>query len=180
MPAFSSLGAEKIQSVVHYLRSLQGQDVVGELPGDPKNGETLFFGTPGCSQCHMANGQGGFIASDLSRYATTQSPIDIRNAILDPNRNLDPRKRSVVVATKEGQTLTGIVRNEDNFSLQLQTTDGTLHLLARSELRSVEYQPRSLMPEDYASRLSRKDLDDLVSYLLSLARHQAKPKAEQK
>jgi putative heme-binding domain-containing protein len=126
----------------------------------------------------MAGGEGGFIASDLSSYARTPSADDIRNAITDPNRNLDPRKRTVVVTTADGQTLTGIARNEDNFTLQLQTSDGTLHLLAKTELQSIEYQPRSLMPDDYASRLSRQELDDLVSYLVSIARGNGKPQAE--
>ena len=88
-------------------------------------------------------GEGGFIASDLSSYASTPSADDIRNAITDPNRNLDPRKRPVAVTTADGRSLTGVVRNEDNFSLQLQTTDGTLHLFAKTELQSIEYQPRS-------------------------------------
>ena len=126
----------------------------------------------------MAKGEGGFIASDLSSYASTPSADDIRDAITDPNRNLDPRKRPVAVTTADGKTLTGVVRNEDNFSLQLQTPDGTLHLFARDELQSIEYQPRSLMPDDYASRLSRQELDDLVSYLVSIARGKSKPKVD--
>jgi hypothetical protein len=32
----------------------------------------------------------------------------------------------------------GRVRNEDNFSLQLQTLDGAFHLFMKSELRSFE------------------------------------------
>jgi cytochrome c oxidase cbb3-type subunit III len=179
MPAFGSLGVERLQAVVRYLRNLQGQTVAAELSGDPKHGRTLFFGQSGCSQCHMANGQGGFIASDLSNYARTQSAGDIRNAIIDPNRNLDPRKHAVIVITADGQTLTGVVRNEDNFSLQLQAANGTLHLLNRSELRSIEYQARSLMPDDYGARLSRQELDDLASYLLSIARNSNKLEAEQ-
>ncbi|MGZ4730807.1 MAG: c-type cytochrome [Terriglobales bacterium] len=178
MPAFGSLGADQVKAVVRYLRSLQGQASAAEVSGDPKHGKAIFFGKAGCSQCHMAGGEGGFIASDLSSYARTPSANDIRNAISDPNRNVDPRKRTVVVTTADGQTLTGIARNEDNFTLQLQTSDGTLHLLAKTELRSIEYQPRSLMPEDYASRLSRQELDDLVSYLVSIARGKSKPQAE--
>lgn len=180
MPAFGSLGAARIQAVVRYLRTLQGQTGAAKLPGDPQRGKALFFGPSGCSQCHMANGQGGFIGSDLSNYATTQSAGDIRNAITDPNRNLDSRKRTVVVTTADGQILTGIARNEDNFSLQLQTADGTFRLFAKSELHSVEYQPRSLMPDNYGSRLSHQELDDLVSYLVSIARNANKPQPEQK
>jgi putative heme-binding domain-containing protein len=179
MPAFGSMGVARIRAVVRYLRSLQGQTGATSLPGDPKHGKALFFGQPGCSQCHTVKGEGGFIGSDLSSYAGTQSTADIRRAVTDPNRNLDPRKRIVVVTTADGQILTGIARNEDNFSLQLQTTDGTLYLLNRPELRSLEYQPRSLMPDDYGSRLSHDELDDLVSYLFSVARNTNKPQAEQ-
>jgi len=178
MPAFGSLSDDQVKAVVGYLRSLQGQTAAADLSGDPRHGQAIFFGKAGCSQCHMAKGQGGFIASDLSSYASTPSADDIRNAITDPNRNLDPRKRPVTVTTAGGQTLTGVVRNEDNFSLQLQTMDGALHLFARQELRNIEYQPHSLMPDDYASRLSRQELDDLVSYLVSIARGKSKPKPE--
>src|SRR6185437_14290575 len=164
MPAFRSLSDDQVKAVVRYLRSLQGQGATSEVSGDPKHGRAIFFG------------EGGLIASDLSSYASTPSADDIRDAITDPNRNLDPRKRPVAVTTADGKTLTGVVRNEDNFSLQLQTTDGALHLFARDELQSIEYQPRSLMPDDYASRLSRQELDDLVSYLVSIARGKSKPK----
>lgn len=119
------------------------------------------------------------MGSDLSSFGSTQPPAEIRSAITDPNRNLDPRKRPVVVTIANGQILTGLARNEDNFSLQLQTTDGTFHLLNKSEVQKIEYQPRSLMPDDYGSRLSSTELDDLVSYLVSIARDKNKPEAEQ-
>ena len=178
MPAFHSLSDAQVKAVVRYLRTLQGQGAAAQVSGDPKRGRAIFFGKAGCSQCHMAGGEGGFIASDLSSYASAPSASDIRDAITDPNRNLDPRKRTVTVITGDGQTLSGIARNEDNFSLQLQTPDGTLHLFAKPELKSIEYQPRSLMPDDYASRLSRQELDDLVSYLVSIARGKNQPKAD--
>jgi cytochrome c oxidase cbb3-type subunit III len=179
MPAFGSLGAARIQAVVRYLRSLQGQSGAVDVSGDPKHGRDLFFGPSGCSRCHMVKGAGGFIGADLSSYAKTQAVENIRTAITDPNRNLDPRKRVLIVTMADGQALTGIARNEDNFSLQLQTSDGTLHLLNRSELRNIEYQPHSLMPDDYGARLSREELVDLVSYLVSVARNTTEPQAEQ-
>ena len=170
MPSFSSLGRAQIQGVVRYLRTLEGEGPMEKLPGDPERGKAVFFGQGGCSQCHTAKGEGGFIASDLSRYAGIQSAQEIRNAIIDPNRNLDQRCRGVTVTTADGKTRTGITRNEDNFSLQMQTFDGSFHLFKKSELRRVEYQPRSLMPADYGSKLSQGELDDVVSYLMSLGR----------
>ncbi len=111
-----------------------------------------------------------FIGSDLSSYAGARSADDIRSAITDPDKNLDPRKRPVTVTTLDGKKQTGMARNEDNFSLQIQALDGSFHFFAKSELRNIEYQARSLMPDDYGSSLSRQELDDLVSYLMSIAR----------
>ncbi len=118
----------------------------------------------------MAAGAGGFIGSDLSNYAATESAEEIQQAILHPEAKADPAKKTVVVTTMSGEQLTGVARNEDNFSLQLQTLDGTYHLFTKTDLKSVEHQDQSLMPSDYGSRLSRVDLDDVVSYLMSVAK----------
>jgi cytochrome c oxidase cbb3-type subunit 3 len=182
MPAFRALGTAQIRAVVSHLRNLQGQATATQLPGDPERGKKLFFGgsvvgTPGCSQCHMANGVGGFIGPDLSSYAGARSADEIRSMITDPDKNLDPRKRPVVVTTINGKKQTGLARNEDNFSLQLLGLDGAFHLFAKAKLRSIEYQTRSLMPADYGTRLSRQELDDLVSYVMTIARTDSKQTA---
>ena len=170
MPAFRSLGIAQTQAVVLHLRSLQGRAMAEPLPGDPERGRGLFFGKAECSKCHMAHGEGGFIGSDLSGYARGNPADDIRSAITNPDKNLDPRKRLVTVTTMNGRTQTGMARNEDNFSLQLQSSGGTFHLFSKSDLRRVEYQTRSLMPSDYGSTLSHQELDDLVSYLMNISR----------
>jgi cytochrome c oxidase cbb3-type subunit 3 len=171
MPAFALLTASQLQAVVQHLRTLQGLGEGAKMPGDPERGKALFFGQAGCSQCHMVRCQGGFIGADLSSYASAQPPAEIRGAITDPNRNLDPGKRTVTVTTRDGQTQTGIARNEDNFSLQLQTVDGAFHFFSKTDLQNIEYQPGSLMPADYGSRLNPQQIDDLISFLMSAARN---------
>jgi cytochrome c oxidase cbb3-type subunit 3 len=178
MPAFrSSLDNDQLNGIVRYVRVLQGKNSAEKVNGNPEKGRSLFFGKARCSECHMVAGQGGFIASDLSGYGNQHSPDVIRSAILDPNGNLDPRHRTVVAVTREGKTYKGVARNEDNFSLQLQTLDGTFHFLDKSTLARLEHQPRSIMPSNYGSTLSRSDLDDLVSFLTSTV--VAKPMAEE-
>lgn len=170
MPSFRSLGAPGIQAVVRHLRNLQGFATAVKLPGDSERGKSLFFGKSGCSGCHMANGKGGFIGSDLSGYSVPRSADDLRSRIIDPDKNLDPRRRSVIVTTLDGKKQAGVLRNEDNFSVQIQSPDGAFHLFTKAEVKNVEYQARGLMPGDYGSRLSREELDDLVSYLMTIAR----------
>lgn len=174
MPPFRAIGDPKITAVVAYLRTLQGLGAAVALPGDPKLGKSSFFGKAECSTCHTSNGRSGFIASDLSAYASGKAVDEIRSAILEPNKNLDPRKQTVVVTLADNTRLTGIARNEDNFSLQLQTLDGAFHLLSKAELKNVEHQHTSLMPGDYGNRLTRQEMDDLISYLISLAPGHAK------
>ena len=177
MPAFRSLGDSRTQAVVRHLRNLQGRGAISVLPGLPKAGKVLFFGKAACSDCHMVNGTGGYIASDLSSYGRTQSAEEIRDVLTNPNKNLEPRIETVVATTLDGHTFRGVARNEDNFSLQLQTMDGAFHFFEKSDLQSVEHRPESLMPADYGSRLTRHELDDLVGYLMSLGR-KAQPNVE--
>ncbi len=118
----------------------------------------------------MVNGSGGFLGADLSSYGSNATIDEIRSAIIEPNKDLDPRAGTVLVTTRQGRQFTGLARNEDNFSLQLQSLDGTFHLFAKSDLKHLEFQPKSLMPSDYGSALSRSELDDLVSYLVHTAR----------
>jgi cytochrome c oxidase cbb3-type subunit III len=166
MPAFAALGPEKLQGILRFLRSLQGIRAASALPGDPHRGKSLFFGKAGCSQCHMMNGAGGFLGADLSNYGASQSPAEIRNAILNINRDPDPRSRTVVVNLRNGSVLTGLARNEDNFSLQLQSLDGSFHLLNKSDILHQEAQPTTPMPSGYDSLLSPAEVDDLVKYLV--------------
>src|SRR6202034_212613 len=51
MPAFSSLKPQEVADVVAWLRILQGRGDIVKLPGDPKQGEALFFGKAQCSDC---------------------------------------------------------------------------------------------------------------------------------
>jgi cytochrome c oxidase cbb3-type subunit III len=170
MPAFGVLGASKIKAVMDYLRILQGGSKIASVSGDAQRGKLLFFGKAGCAKCHMINGAGGFFGADLSAYGLNVSLEEMRSAITDPNRDPEPREKTVLVTTREGRQFTGIARNEDNFSLQLQSLDGTFHLFAKADLEHFEYLPKSLMPADYGAVLSTGELDDLVSYLWRTAR----------
>jgi cytochrome c oxidase cbb3-type subunit III len=179
MPAFgSSLGSTAIRQVAAYLGSLvRGGAPSAPLPGDPAAGKALFFGKAGCAECHMVNGLGGFLGADLSTYASSHSVDDIRGAILEPNKNPDVHQRTATVITRAGERFTGIVRNEDNFSLQLETPDGAFHLLLKSELDDVDYPDESLMPGDYAKRLDAHELNNLISFLMRMAAANSKSPA---
>jgi cytochrome c oxidase cbb3-type subunit III len=178
MPAFgSSFDAQTVRDVTAYLRSLfEDNRPSAKLPGDPLAGRAVFFGRGECSQCHMVDGEGGVLGADLSTYARSRSRSEIRDSIIDPNRDLEHQQKTVQVVTRGGERFTGIARNEDNFSIQMQTPDGAFHLLMKSDLAQLDYPPRSLMPADYALRLTARELDDVVSFLMHAAAAHSKGK----
>jgi putative heme-binding domain-containing protein len=166
MPSFRSLGAGSIRAVAEYVRSIEDKGGSGPLPGNPKRGEAIFFGKGECSNCHMAAGRGGFIAPELTTYGQTHSAEKIKSAITNPAER-EMAKSMVSVVTTHGDEYKGMVRNEDNFSVQLQLIDGTFRFFPKTDLKSLQPAP-SIMPADYLSRLTEVELNDIASYLLSL------------
>jgi cytochrome c oxidase cbb3-type subunit 3 len=168
MPPFIGLGPVKLSEVLNYLRSLQGKGKTPAVTASVKEGKEIFAGKGGCLGCHMIQGVGGFLGSDLSDYGASHSADDIRSAIVSADKRPGLRKGLAKATTKDGQQISGLVRNEDNFSVQLQALDGTFHLLEKSGLSELAFDSAPVMPSDYDSKLSKTELDQLVAYLLSI------------
>jgi cytochrome c oxidase cbb3-type subunit III len=179
MPAFGWLGQVKLTAIVQYLRTLQGRQIDVKFPGDPKGGEASFFGKARCSECHMVNGKGGFIGSDLSVYGANESAGQIRSVILDPERNLPPQKKATTVVTHAGKKFTGMLKVDDNFSVSIQTIDGDFRRFQKSQLTRIDVGSYSLMPGNYGSMLNDKQINDLVSYLLHTGNENSKRSPKQ-
>lgn len=165
MPAFGSMMTPtEISAVVSYLRALQvgGQS---SATGDTAAGKALFFGKAGCAQCHMIRGGGGFLGSDLT--GVPLSAEDIRAAILNPPAS--PTDVLTTVTLRNGRKISGLARDEDNFSIQLVDEHGAFQLLDKANVASISRATTPLMPSDYGTRLSPSDLQDLVAYLASQA-----------
>jgi len=175
MPPFAQIGESNITAILRYMRRMEANDNSSEsqeeaLPGNADAGRALYFGRAQCSNCHMIFGVGGFMGSDLSAYARRRSVSAIRQAIVDPDKALTPASRVVKVTTGEGSELTGLLRSEDAFRLTLQTVDGQYHFLDREHIRDLDYTNHSLMPNDYGARLTAKELNDIVSFLMVSSR----------
>jgi cytochrome c oxidase cbb3-type subunit 3 len=169
MPAFPQLNDADTRAVVYFLRTLQGKtpgNASEAVTGNSTSGRALFSGKAQCSNCHMVGGAGGFIASELTTYGQSHNEAAIVKAIEAPDNPLVAAARVVEVRTKSGQKLSGVVRSEDNFNLELQTEDGRYHFLARNMLADVHYTDHSLMPHDYGTRLTPEEMKDIASYLI--------------
>jgi PQQ-dependent dehydrogenase (methanol/ethanol family) len=171
MPGFSMLTADQIWQLVSYLRSLSGTGAAPSevVPGDPAAGEAIFFGKAGCSICHQVNGRGGMVGPDLSAAGKGAAQV-LRLKIVDPNAGANSRRGPsvVVVKTNDGRVLRGIRRAEDTYSLEMIDSSGNLLLLDKARVAEEHYEFKSLMPDDFAKRLSPAEIQNLVAYLKTL------------
>ncbi len=178
MPSFAQIGDANIAAVVHFLRLLANSSLPPETAtapvaeGDANTGRVLYFGKAQCSACHMVRGQGGFAATDLTAYARNRTAEMVRKEITEPGEETAPVVRFASATTKDGRTLTGQVRNEDAFTLTLQTEDGRFHFLEQKDLTAVRDAGHLLMPRDYCTLLTASELNDLVSFLMMSSKAQ--------
>lgn len=180
MPAFRRLTTEQVWQLVSYIRSLSGAPTTAtneRTAGNLLAGEQLFFGKANCAACHEINARGASIGPDLSNVGRFAADA-LRQKILDPTTNLNQgggrgggRRRGgpsvAIVKTKDGQTIRGLVRSEDTYSMVLLDMTGKIHLLDKKNLADVQSQAGSPMPNDYGKQLSDAELQNLVAFLKS-------------
>jgi putative heme-binding domain-containing protein len=121
----------------------------------------------------MLSGKGISIGPDLTLIGFKRGQAYLEEAVRNPGKQKIRDENGftlylvVEVTLSGGRTLRGIRLNEDTFTLQVKDAQNQLYSFRKSELKAV-LRPKeaSLMPS-FASTLSKKEIDDLVGYLMS-------------
>ena len=169
---------EEIWQVITYIRSVQVK-APAQPAGNAAHGKELFYGSAGCSTCHMIQGRGGRLGPDLSTTGSARSTDYLVESVRNPSKRLaqgiseamkefSQEYETVKVETADGQKFLGVVLNEDQFTLQMMDTRENLHLLEKDKLKSMEKTRDSLMPAYDQKTLSDKDLQDVIAFLLEV------------
>lgn len=163
---------EKLWQLTAYVVALRAPASESPQSGDAELGKTLFWGKAGCNECHSVLGKGGKIGPDLSDAGGSRSTAVLRGAIEDPGSNGSKGFEKARVVLKNGKTIEGVLKNRNNYSLQMLDARGELHLLLMTEVRELNVAKNSAMPANYKSRLSAAEINALVAYL---AKQTARP-----
>src|SRR5215831_1109743 len=161
----SGLQPMDIWKVVAYIRSLRATASEAFVPGDVAHGDKIFWSKGRCAECHMIRGRGGILGPDLSNIGGEQPLSAIRESLTKTKQQIPRGYQPVEVVTADGRRLSGIAKNDNNFSMQLLDNQGRLDLFTRDELREVIYVKQSLMPSDYERTLTTEELQDLLAFL---------------
>ena len=90
-------------------------------------------------------------------------PFILQN-ILDPNAVIPNEYRASTIETKDGRSITGIVKQQDDKTVTVATQTETL-VLPRNEVQSQQQSELSMMPEGLLAPLNDQEVRDLVYYL---------------
>ena len=74
----------------------------------------------------------------------------------------------VLIRTKNGRILVGIVKEENKDELQLVERNENLIRVSKKDIKSLVPQNLSRMPSNYLDLLTQQQLDDILAYLVTL------------
>ena len=154
-------------TIVAYLRAFATSPKSTAIPGDAARGKSIFEGTGQCLTCHSVAGNGGRIGPPLTDIGAQRRLVELHRSIVDPGSEIRTDNRSVRAVTRQGETITGRLFNQDTFTVQLLDPKERLRLLEKSNLREFTVLKESPMPS-YKDKLDAQQLADLVSYLTTL------------
>jgi putative heme-binding domain-containing protein len=189
-----SLGADELRAVITYLQSLGGTVDAAAIrlpagavqaakqaaaagpwkpyiPGEPKKGEELFFNpdsNAACGKCHAVGGKGGRVGPELTNVAGTRDPAFIVESILDPSKEIASGFEPVLLVTKEGKYLTGIIKREDAQAIEIVDNQARAHTVPKSQIAQRSPQKTSLMPGNFKEILTVEEFHDVLAFVLSL------------
>lgn len=152
--------------VVAYLKSISTVPEFAVSTGNVQAGEQYF--SANCARCHRVQGDGGSLGPDLSRIAAVRSKDALIQSIRDPSASIGRRYKPISLLTADGQHISGTIKSEDAFSLQIMDSNQRLMGFNKKSLQQLTVETTSLMPGFSSEQLDDKGLDDLLAYLSTL------------
>lgn len=117
-----------------------------------------------CAQCHQVDGIGNTVGAALKQL-NEKTPRQLLEAILDPNREVDPRYSRYSVLLDDDRSLAGLIQNESANQLVLVEAGGREHTIQRNEIAVMVSNGTSLMPEGIEDQLTPTELFELICFL---------------
>ena len=154
--------ADKVALLARYKAVLESGD--GKAV-DPSRGRAVF--NRSCVQCHRLYDAGGDVGPELTGSDRANSVYILEN-VLDPGATVGKDYRLVTAATADGRLLSGIVREQTDKTVTIQTVNERV-VLPREEIDEYKESSLSMMPEGLLEKLTDDEVRDLLAYLATKA-----------
>lgn len=163
------IGEDEIWKIVSFVRVLE-QSAAGKPagcepgPGDAARGKDLFTGKGGCTRCHTPSAR---LGPDIATIGATRTRAHIRESITDANRQVAPRYRAVRLRTAAGESIRGLLLNQDEYTVHIIDGREQVRSFQRAALAEFAVLDESFMPS-FNRILTVPETDDIVAHLCAL------------
>jgi putative heme-binding domain-containing protein len=151
---------EKAALLAHYQALLKS-----DKPRKPDRSQGRVVFNRVCATCHTLFGEGAKIGPDLTG-SQRANPEYVLTKVLDPSAVVARDYQMTVLTTASGRTLSGLVKEEDDKLIVLQTPNEVLRL-RKADIEDRQKSSLSLMPDGLLAPLSNVEVRDLIAYLAS-------------
>jgi cytochrome c oxidase cbb3-type subunit III len=171
---FEALTDRQVLLLAHFLRDRVNDTLRGApmfkpgnvLTGDASAGAAYFTGEGGCTQCHSPTG-------DLAGIGRRLEPVNIQQRFLFPASGVrrpaaNAKVVTVTVTTESGETLSGDLDRMDDFNVSFRDAAGNYRSVRRTAGTRVTKNDPFAAHVALLSRLTDKNIHDVVAYLESL------------
>lgn len=135
--------------------------------GNWLRGQRVFHSDEaGCAKCHTLRGRGGQVGPDLSNLIHRDYDSVLRD-IVSPSAALNPDHITYTAEMADGRVYTGILRDGGPGQVILLDASGGQTVLDRGKIESLTPSKTSLMPAGIDKVLSREQMEDLLTFLLT-------------
>ncbi len=134
--------------------------------GDAKRGERLFRENSvlQCTKCHRIGSQGSELGPDLTQIGAQRDRKQLVESIAYPNRTITEGYDTVVLETRQGAIVSGIVKRRTQDEIVVADVEGRLTTLSLDDV-DAESTGKSAMPENLVEQMSMFQLRDLIEFL---------------
>ena len=156
---------------VQRLGSVIRPEVILALEGDAQRGRKFFLEAAGvqCRNCHKVQSKGADVGPDLSeigkKYKDRGKLLD---TILYPSREIEPKYRTYLLETVDGQVFTGLLLKKDAETVVLKDAKNKVMTYDAADVEQLVPQQQSLMPDLLLRDMTKEQVADLLAFLESL------------
>lgn len=151
---------EEKRRLIEELRAALSPEVLEAA--DKPQGRALYQTL--CGKCHRLYGEGATIAPDLTGSNRDNLDYLLEN-VIDPSAVVNRDFRMTVLALKDGRVLNGLVLDETDRTLTLQSLTEQV-TVEKHQIEDRQLTPLSPMPEGQLETLSAEQIRDLFAYLM--------------
>ncbi len=131
--------------------------------GDPVKGRALYMNT--CGPCHRLFNAGGSLGPDLTGYDRSNLS-DLLTNIVDPSAYIREGYVAHRITTADGRIIVGTIKSRSGSLISIQPFSGDLININTSQVKNIQEQKTSIMPEKLLSGMNDQEIKNIVSYLM--------------